>query len=103
MVSKPDILLIESSVQVSDEARWKRLAEKFNIIRYDCKSTEIFKERLQPGGPYDSIVAIVRNGWLKAGRLAYQVPFATDVVPYYPDTLKLICCSGHGQIGRAHV
>ncbi|KAL2210698.1 hypothetical protein CC79DRAFT_1331067 [Sarocladium strictum] len=97
MASKPDILLIESTVQVRDEARWKALSEKFNIIQYVCESTEVLKQRMAPGGPYDKIVAILRNGWLKAGPLAYQVPFASDVVPHYPDTLKLICCSGHGH------
>lgn len=97
MASKPDILLIESTVQIRDEARWKALSEQFNIIKYDCESTDVLKQRLAPGGPYDKIVAILRNGWLKAGPLAYQVPFASDVVPHYPDTLKLICCSGHGH------
>ncbi|KAK2008586.1 hypothetical protein LZ32DRAFT_650419 [Colletotrichum eremochloae] len=97
MSSKPDILLIESTVQATDDARWTALTEKYNIIRYDCESTEVFKRRMEPGGPYDKIFAIVRNGWLKAGPLAYQVPFASDVVPHYPDTLKLICCSGHGH------
>lgn len=94
---KPDILLIESTVQATDNFRRKALAEQFNLIYYDCESTEQFKERLKPGGPYANIVAIVRNGWLKAGPLAYQVPFATDVVPHYPSSLKIICCSGHGH------
>jgi lactate dehydrogenase-like 2-hydroxyacid dehydrogenase len=97
MAKKPDILLIESTVQATDNARRKALAEQFNLLNYDCKSTEEFKDRLKPGGPYANIVAIVRNGWLKAGPLAYQVPFATDVVPHYPPSLKLICCSGHGH------
>lgn len=96
---KPNILLIESTVQATDNARRQALAEKFNfnLIQYDCESTEQFKQRLKPGGQYDNIVAIVRNGWLKAGPLAYQTPFATDVVPHYPPSLKLICCSGHGH------
>lgn len=97
MERKPDILLIESTVQATDDTRRRELAERFNLINYDCDSTEEFKERLKPGGQYSQIVAIVRNGWLKAGPLAYQVPFATDVVPHYPPTLKLICCSGHGH------
>lgn len=96
-MAKPDILLIESTVQATDNVRRQALAEKFNLIYYDCESTEQFKERLRPGGPYANIVAIVRNGWLKAGPLAYQVPFATNVVPHYPSSLKLICCSGHGH------
>ncbi|KAH7025158.1 uncharacterized protein B0I36DRAFT_295943 [Microdochium trichocladiopsis] len=99
MAPKQDVLMIESTVQASDTARWEAVAAKFNLnfIYYDCKSTDEFKERLKPGGPYNRIVAIVRNGWLKAGPLAYQVPFASDVVPHYPETLKLICCSGHGH------
>lgn len=94
---KPDILLIESTVQAVDHTRRRTLAERFNILYYDCESTNQFKERMRPGGPYANIVAIVRNGWLKAGPLAYQVPFAPDVVPHYPPSLKLICCSGHGH------
>jgi lactate dehydrogenase-like 2-hydroxyacid dehydrogenase len=99
MSPKQDVLIIASTVQASDSARWKSVAERFdlNIISYDCESTEEFKDRLKPGGPYDKIVAIVRNGWLKAGPFAYQLPFSTDIVPYYPNTLKLICCSGHGH------
>ncbi|KAK7418127.1 hypothetical protein QQX98_004102 [Neonectria punicea] len=94
---KPDILLIESTVQAADGQRRRALAERFNLLYYDCESTDQFKERMRPGGPYAEIVAIVRNGWLKAGPLAYQVPFAADVVPHYPPSLKLICCSGHGH------
>ncbi|KAH6879542.1 D-isomer specific 2-hydroxyacid dehydrogenase [Thelonectria olida] len=97
MAAKPDVLFIESTVQVTDNARRRALSGKFNFISYDCESTEQFKQRMKPGGPYANIVAIVRNGWLKAGPLAYQVPFATDVVPHYPPSLKLICCSGHGH------
>ncbi|CAG9953344.1 unnamed protein product [Clonostachys rosea f. rosea IK726] len=97
MAPKPDILFIDSSVQKIDFARRKGFAEKFNIIQYDCESTEEFKERLKPGGPYSNIVAISRNGWLKAGPLAKQLPFGTDVIPYYPPSLKIICCSGHGH------
>ncbi|KAL1861097.1 hypothetical protein Plec18167_002799 [Paecilomyces lecythidis] len=97
MAEKPDVLLIESTVQAVDQARRDKLAERFNLIYYDCESTEEFKERMKPGQPYANIVAIVRNGWLKAGPLAYQVPFATEVVAHYPPSLKLICCSGHGH------
>ena len=96
-MAKPDILLIESTVQATDKTRRQALAEKFNLIYYDCESIEQFKERMKPRGPYANIVAIVRNGWLKAGPLAYLVPFASDVVPHYPPSLKLICCSGHGH------
>lgn len=42
-------------------------------------------------------MAIVRNGWLKTGPFAYQMPFASDVVPHYPSTLRVVCCSGHGH------
>ncbi|KEY74648.1 hypothetical protein S7711_08415 [Stachybotrys chartarum IBT 7711] len=96
MATIPDILLIQSTIQATDETRRQVLAERFNFLYYDCESTEQFKERMQPGGPYANIVAIVRNGWLKAGPLAYQVPFAANVVAHYPPSLKLICCSGHG-------
>ncbi|KAH7322456.1 D-isomer specific 2-hydroxyacid dehydrogenase [Stachybotrys elegans] len=94
---KPDVLLIESTVQATDDDRRQALAKEVNFIYYDCESTEQFKERMKPGGPYANIVAIVRSGWLKAGPLAYQVPFASDVVPHYPPSLMLICCSGHGH------
>lgn len=97
MSAKPDVLLIESTVQVTDLARREALAERFNFIYYDCESVEQFIQRMKPGGSYSNIVAIIRNGWLKAGPFAYQVPFATHVVPHYPPSLKLISCSGHGH------
>ncbi|RVX72340.1 hypothetical protein B0A52_04545 [Exophiala mesophila] len=97
MVSKTDILMIDSTVQVIDVERRAALAEKFNLIYYDCENTTEFIQRLQPGGPYSKIVAILRNGWLKAGPLAQQTPFASEIVPHYPPSLKLICCSGHGH------
>ncbi|KAL2835826.1 glyoxylate reductase [Aspergillus pseudoustus] len=98
MAPKPSILLIESTVQARDDVRRRALTEKFDLIYYDCKSTEQFKERLQqPRGVYSNIIAIVRNGWLKAGPFAYHTPFATDIVPHFPPSLKLICCSGHGH------
>jgi lactate dehydrogenase-like 2-hydroxyacid dehydrogenase len=96
MSEKPDILFIDSTVQSIDAGRRNALAERYNIIYYDCESTEVFKERLKPGGPYANVVAISRNGWLKAGPYAKQTPFASDVVPHFPSSLKIICCSGHG-------
>ncbi|KPM46397.1 hypothetical protein AK830_g59 [Neonectria ditissima] len=95
--TKPDILLIESTVQALDHGRRQALTARFNLLHYDCESTEQFKQRMKPGGPYASIAAIVRGGWLKAGPLAYHTPFAADVVPHYPPSLRLVCCSGHGH------
>ncbi|ETN44792.1 uncharacterized protein HMPREF1541_09667 [Cyphellophora europaea CBS 101466] len=95
MVQKPDVLLIDSTVQAVDVERRQALSEKFNLIYYDCNSTAEFIERLH--GPWSNIVAISRNGWLKAGPLAEQRPFASDVVPHFPTSLKIICCSGHGH------
>jgi lactate dehydrogenase-like 2-hydroxyacid dehydrogenase len=97
MVNKPDILFIDSSVQAVDAARRQALSAKFNLIYYDCDSTAEFIARLKPGGPYSKLVAISRNGWLKAGRFAQQLPFASEVVQHFPSTLKIICCSGHGH------
>ncbi|KAK5094665.1 hypothetical protein LTS08_008521 [Lithohypha guttulata] len=96
-IPKADILMVDSTVQVIDVKRRLALAEKFNLIYYDCENTSEFITRLQPGGPYSNVVAIVRNGWLKAGPLAQQALFATDIIPHYPPSLKLICCSGHGH------
>ncbi|KAF5679399.1 D-isomer specific 2-hydroxyacid NAD-binding protein [Fusarium heterosporum] len=96
MSKKPDILIIDSTVLNVDTTRREALAEKYNLLYYDCNTTDEFKERMKPGGPYANIVAIMRNGWHKAGPLASHRPFAADVVPYFPDSLKLITCSGHG-------
>ncbi|KAJ5691232.1 hypothetical protein N7488_011967 [Penicillium malachiteum] len=93
---KPTILLIESSIQQIDEARRASLSEKVTILKYDCTTVDEFISRLQPGGLYSNITAVVRTGWLKAGAYASHRLFATDVVPHYPPSLKLICCSGHG-------
>ncbi|CAK4031097.1 D-isomer specific 2-hydroxyacid dehydrogenase, NAD-binding [Lecanosticta acicola] len=97
MSGRPDVLVIASSVQEIDELRRQRLEQEFNLIQYDCSSVEEFKERMKPGGPYSSIQAIIRLGWLKAGQFATHLPFATDVVPHYPPSLKIICCTGHGH------
>ncbi|KAF4125411.1 Lactate dehydrogenase or related 2-hydroxyacid dehydrogenase [Geosmithia morbida] len=97
MSAKQDILFIDSPVQAIDIDRRRALSEKFNLLYYDCESIDEFKERLQPGGPYANLVAVVRGGWLKASTLAYSPPFTSDVVPYYPPSLRLICCSGHGH------
>ncbi|EXJ96511.1 hypothetical protein A1O1_01637 [Capronia coronata CBS 617.96] len=96
MAEKADILLIDSSVQAVDVARRQALAERFNLIYYDCDSKAQFIERLKPGGPYSKVAAICRNGWLKAGRFATHLPFGPDVVPHFPSSLRIICCSGHG-------
>lgn len=96
MTRKPVVLLVEGTVQVIDTARRRELDNKFRFIKYDCSSIEQFIERLQPGGLYDGIDAIVRTGWLKAGAFADHQLFAADVVPHFPRTLRLICCTGHG-------
>ncbi|KAF2165086.1 hypothetical protein M409DRAFT_67380 [Zasmidium cellare ATCC 36951] len=96
MAHKPDILLIESSVQAIDEPRRQLLAKKYNLIQYDCDSVDDFIERMKPGGLYASIQAIVRLGWHKVGRFADLRPFATEVVAHFPPSLKIVSCSGHG-------
>lgn len=96
MDAKSTILLIESSVQAVDVERRQKLANDFNLIHYDCESTSQFIEELRPGGRFANIVAIIRNGWHKAGKFANHAPFATEIVPYFPPSLKIICCSGHG-------
>ncbi|KAK4861331.1 hypothetical protein LT330_004247 [Penicillium expansum] len=96
MAEIPTILLVESTVQQIDHVRRQTLSEKVSILRYDCASVEDFIARLQPGGLYSNICAIVRTGWLKAGPYASHRLFASEVVPHFPSSLKLICCSGHG-------
>ncbi|KUL85498.1 hypothetical protein ZTR_06737 [Talaromyces verruculosus] len=96
MAEKPSILLIESSVQHVDHVRRHALAEKVNFLIYDCTSVDDFVARLQPGGAYCDITAIVRTGWLKAGPYASHLVFTNKTIPHYPPSLKLICCCGHG-------
>jgi lactate dehydrogenase-like 2-hydroxyacid dehydrogenase len=96
MAEKPSILLIESSVQHIDHLRRHALAEKVNFLIYDCTSVDDFISRLQPGGAYCNITAIVRTGWLKAGPYASHLVFTNKTIPHYPPSVKLICCSGHG-------
>ena len=98
MVEKADVLFIESPVQAVDVKRREALAHKFNFnyLYYDCDSISEFMERLKPGGAYSKVVAIVRNGWHKVGKLATERPFASVVVPHLPSSLRIICCSGHG-------
>lgn len=96
MAEKPVVLLLESTVQHIDHARREALSEQVSYLSYDCASVDEFIERLQPGGPYSKITAIIRTGWHKAGPFALHTPFSSKVVPHLPSTLKLICCSGHG-------
>ena len=93
---KPTILLIESTVREVDPVQWSRIQSRFNIINYDCKDADEFCERLAPGGPYSKIDAIVRVGWLKAGPFASHLLFRGRAIDAYPESLKLICCTGHG-------
>ncbi|KAI1268423.1 glyoxylate reductase [Xylariaceae sp. FL1019] len=94
--TKPTVLLVSGSVKGEETSEWHRALSRFNVIYYDCKSDDEFCERLQPGGPYSKIDAIVRTGWLKAGVFANHIMFRGRVVDLYPPTLKFIGCCGHG-------
>jgi lactate dehydrogenase-like 2-hydroxyacid dehydrogenase len=96
MESKPTILLIDSPVQAIDQTRRSALAKRFNLLYYDCDSIAHFIAAMKPGGRYATITAILRNGWHKAGPYANLAPFATEIVPHFPPSLKIICSSGHG-------
>lgn len=94
--TRPAVLLVESDTQVVDQARRSRLAERVDFLEYDCQSTNEFVQRLQPGGAYSHITAILRMGWLKSGPFVFQNLFAEEIVRQYPPSLKLCSCSGHG-------
>lgn len=94
--TRPVVLLVESDVQVIDHARRNALAHDVDFLNYDCHSVDEFVERLQPGGVYSNLTAILRTGWLKSGPFVMHNLFAEDVVRQYPPTLKLCSCSGHG-------
>jgi lactate dehydrogenase-like 2-hydroxyacid dehydrogenase len=96
MTLKPQILVIDASVGAIDHRRRRALEKDFELISYDCESDAQFIERLHPDGPYSNIIAIVRGGWHKAGPFALHRPFGSHVVPHLPESLKIICCSGHG-------
>jgi lactate dehydrogenase-like 2-hydroxyacid dehydrogenase len=96
MDTKPVILMLDSTVQVIDKTRREALSKKFDLIYYDCEKIAQFIVDMKPGGRYANITAIVRNGWHKAGPYAKLAPFATEVVPHFPPSLKIICSSGHG-------
>ncbi|CAJ2506728.1 Uu.00g079140.m01.CDS01 [Anthostomella pinea] len=95
--TKPTLLLVLSSVRGSDNTpEWQRTLSKFNILYYDCKTVDEFCSRLQPGGPYANINAIVRTGWLKAGDFAHHLMFRGRPIELYPPSLQFVGCSGHG-------
>jgi hypothetical protein len=96
MESKPTILLIDSPVQAIDQTRREALAKRFNFLYYDCDSIAHSIAAMKPGGRYATITAILRNGWHKAGPYANLRPFASEIVPHFPPSLKIICSSGHG-------
>lgn len=94
--SRPAVLLVESDTQVIDHTRRSNLAEDVDILIYDCKSIDEFEQRLQPGGIYSTITAILRTGWHKSGPYVSHNVFAEDVVRQYPASVKLCSSSGHG-------
>lgn len=96
MVSKPVVLLITSDVREVDPEQWARINAEFEILNYDCKDIAEFCTRLAPGGIYSRIQAIVRTGWLKSGPFGNQFLFRGIPLKYFPPTLKLIACGGHG-------
>jgi lactate dehydrogenase-like 2-hydroxyacid dehydrogenase len=96
MVPKPNILFMDASIGAIDHSRRAKLSERYNILHYDCSSDSDFISKLQPNGPYSNIIAIVRSGWLKAGPFAQHLPFGAHIVPHFPPSLRIICCSGHG-------
>jgi lactate dehydrogenase-like 2-hydroxyacid dehydrogenase len=93
---KPTILVVSSTVRAIESPRWERIQQEYNILNYDCNSVDEFCSRLSPGGAYSNISAIVRTGWLKAEPYSTHLLFTTQVAKYYPPSLKLITCSGHG-------
>lgn len=95
-LSKPTILLVSSNTRTIQAQQWERVQQKFNILKYDCSNVEEFCKRLSPGGSYSKIDAIVRTGWLKAEPYSTHLLFTSAVVKFYPSSLKLIVCSGHG-------
>ncbi|KAJ5587694.1 uncharacterized protein N7459_003459 [Penicillium hispanicum] len=96
MADKPTVLLVESTVQQAEHVRRQALADQVSFLTYDCATVDEFVARLQPGGLYSNVHAIIRTGWLKAGPYASHRLFTSHTIPHFPSTLKLICCSGHG-------
>lgn len=95
--TKPTVLIVLASISGDlDTPAWQRTRENFNTIQYDCPSVNEFCKRLQPGGPYSTIDAIFRTGWLKSGPYSQHLLFRGDPLLFYPPTLKYIGCSGHG-------
>ena len=94
--TKPTILLIPHGVRIISPELQARVTSLFNIIDYDCQSVKQCISRMAPGGPYSKLDAIVRTGWLKADPFIDHVLFRGKVVEAYPESLKLICCTGHG-------
>ncbi|TVY81201.1 putative 2-hydroxyacid dehydrogenase [Lachnellula suecica] len=95
-LSKPTVLLVSSNTRTVDPQQWDRVQQKFNILNYDCSSVDDFCNQLVSGGRYSKIDAIVRTGWLKAEPYSTHLLFTAAVAKYYPPSLKLIVCSGHG-------
>jgi len=94
--SKPNILLVTSNTRAIHAEQWARVQQKFNILTYDCKNVKEFCQDLSPGGRFSNIDAIVRTGWLKAEPYSTHRLFTTQIAQFYPPSLKLIVCSGHG-------
>lgn len=72
------------------------MQQKYNILTYACNNVADFCKELQPGGLYCNISSIVRTGWLKAEPFSTHRLFTAECAKFYPPSLKLIVCSGHG-------
>ncbi|RDW78257.1 hypothetical protein BP5796_06109 [Coleophoma crateriformis] len=93
---KPTVLVVTSAVRATQSEQWRQAQTQYNILTYDCNDVEEFCNRLSPGGLYSEIDVIVRTGWLKAEPYSKHLLFTKAVAEYFPPTLKLIVCSGHG-------
>ncbi|OAG41668.1 hypothetical protein AYO21_04132 [Fonsecaea monophora] len=98
-IEKPTVLFIHSSTGAQDATKWAGIAQRFEVLEYDCSTVAEFISRLKtPNHPYTRIEALVWTGWLKAGPYAAQSEqlLRGEPLELMPNTLKLISCSGHG-------
>jgi len=92
----PTVLYIPSIYTEHEPEEWESFSKFFNVLIYDCQTPEEFIKRLQPGGQYHTIDAIMRPSWLKAPPYQNHHLFRGQIVDHFPPSLKIIVSGGHG-------
>ncbi|GME94499.1 unnamed protein product [Ambrosiozyma monospora] len=97
LTKKPKILYIPIENPVHDEEAWKTLNEKFDLVYYDCPTTDDWiKELANPSSKFHRIQGACRSTWLKGEPYRTHLLFKGELATHLPDSLEIVVQTGHG-------